>query len=220
MKVDIWSDIRCPFCYIGKKKFEKALEKFPHRDKVEVEWHSFQLDPGLKTQPDLDSVDYLAQVKGMPRDQVVQMHEHVNAAAKEVGLVFDFDRSIVANSFNAHRLIQLAKSQGLGDHAKEHLFRAHFTEGRNIDDANELRKIGVAVGLDPKAVDDMLASNAYAEKVQEDETVARHIGIRGVPFFVLNNKHALSGAQPPEVFLEALTKVWAEGAAEGQSVEK
>jgi protein disulfide-isomerase len=115
MKVDIWSDIRCPFCYIGKRKFEKALERFPHSDKVEVVWHSFQLDPELKTQPGVHVYDYLARVKGITRDQAVRMHQHVKQSAREVGLEFNFDSAIVANSFNGHRLIQLAKSKGLGE---------------------------------------------------------------------------------------------------------
>lgn len=210
MRVDIWSDVRCPFCYIGKRKFEKALETFAYKDEVEVVWHSFQLDPELKTQPGLDSVDYLAQIKSMPREQVLQMHEHVLKAAREVGLEFDLDSTVVANSFHAHRLIQLAKSEGLADEAEEHLFRAHFSDGKNIDDKETLREIGKAIGLDDKLVDEVLASDRFADKVREDELMARHIGIRGVPFFIFNNRYAVSGAQAPEAFLQTLEKAWKE----------
>src|SRR5690349_7266418 len=195
MKVDIWSDIRCPFCYIGKRKFEKALERFPHSDKVEVVWHSFQLDPELKTQPGVHVYDYLARVKGITRDQAVRMHQHVKQSAREVGLEFNFDSAIVANSFNGHRLIQLAKSKGLGDAAEEQLFKAHFIEGKNIDDIATLKEIGTAVGLSPDELSELLASDQYSAEVREDEMKAHAIGIRGVPFFILNDKYAVSGAQ-------------------------
>lgn len=208
MKVDIWSDIRCPFCYIGKRKFEKALERFPHSDKVEVVWHSFQLDPELKTQPGVHVYDYLARVKGITRDQAVRMHQHVKQSAREVGLEFNFDSAIVANSFNGHRLIQLAKSKGLGDAAEEQLFKAHFIEGKNIDDIATLKEIGTAVGLSPDELSELLASDQYSAEVREDEMKAHAIGIRGVPFFILNDKYAVSGAQAPELFLQALNGAW------------
>lgn len=208
MKVDIWSDIRCPFCYIGKRKFEMALEKFPHKEDIEVVWHSFQLDPTLKTQPDLHTYDYLAEIKGKSREETVEMHDHVRGIASDVGLNFDFDKTVVANSFNGHRLIQLAKSRNLGSEAEEHLFRAHFTEGRNIDDRDTLFDIGVAIGLPADEVADVLDSDRFAEAVKADEMQARSIGIRGVPFFVLNGKFAVSGAQSPELFYQALQNAW------------
>lgn len=210
MRVDIWSDIRCPFCYIGKKKFEIALERFTHKEQVEVVWHSFQLDPGLKTDPGVHTYDYLARIKGMPREQVIEMHDYVTQAAHEVGLTFDFEKVVVANSFDGHRLIQLAKSSGLADAAEEHLFRAHFTEGKNIDDKATLREIGISIGLDETSVDEVLSSDKFADKVQEDEMMARHIGIRGVPFFIFNNRYTVSGAQPAEAFLQTMEKTWNE----------
>lgn len=208
MKVDIWSDIRCPFCYIGKKKFEKALERFTHKEKVEVIWHSFQLDPGLKTQRGVHVYDYLARVKGISRDQAVRMHQHVKQSAREVGLEFNFDNAVVANSLNGHRLIQLAKSKGLGDVAEEALFRAHFIDGKNIDDRVSLREIGLAIGLHFDELDQLLASDQFAMEVHEDEKRAQSIGIRGVPFFILDDKYAVSGAQAPELFLQALESAW------------
>lgn len=208
MKINIWSDIRCPFCYIGKRKFEMALEKFQNKDEVEVIWHSFQLDPTLKTQPGLHAYDYLAEIKGKSREQTVEMHDHVKRVAKEVGLDFDFDRAVVANSFNGHRLIQLAKSKNLGSAAEEQLFKAHFTDGRNIDDRDTLLEIGVAIGIPANEVGDVLDSDRFSEEVKADERLARSIGIRSVPFFVLNDKFAVSGAQPPELFYQALQNAW------------
>ncbi len=210
MKINIWSDVRCPFCYIGKRKFERALERFPHKEQVEVVWRSFQLDPGLKTDPDLHAYDYLAKVKGLHRDQVVQMHDHVKKAAADVGLEFDFDHAIVANSFNAHRLIQFAKEQGMGNEAEEKLFKAHFTEGKNIDDRQTLVELGSELGLDGRQIELMLDSDMYSKSVEEDEAMARSIGIRGVPFFIINDAVAVSGAQSPALFLQALEKAWEE----------
>ena len=210
MKVNIWSDIRCPFCYIGMRKFEKALERFPHKEKVEVVWRSFQLDTGLRTSMGLHSYDYLAKVKGMERERVVQMHDHVVNVAAEEGLDFNFEHLIVANSYNAHRLIQLAKVHGLGNEAEEKLFRSHFTEGKNIDDRETLLTIGIELGINEREVGEMLASDKYGDRVKEDERLAKSIGIRGVPFFIMNETLAVSGAQSSDVFLQALEKAWIE----------
>lgn len=210
MKVDIWSDIRCPFCYIGKRKFEMALEKFPHKDEIEVIWHSFELDPDFKTQPDKNQYEALAEAKGISLAQSKQMHEYVTQTAAEVGLEYNFDKAIVANSFNAHRLIHLAKASGKADAMKERILKAYFTEGANIDDAETLVKLGVEVSLKKEDIKQMLASDKYADDVREDEDAAQHIGIRGVPFFVLNEKYGISGAQQPETFLKALEQAWGE----------
>src|SRR5688572_12197537 len=142
MKVDIWSDIRCPFCYIGKRKFEMALEQFPHKDKIEVVWRSFELDPNIKTDTSINYLEYLAQKKGISVPEVQQMLQHIVDAAKEVGLHFDSAKIVIANSFNAHRLIHLAKTKGFGNEAKEQLLKAFFIEGRNIDDDQTLTEIG------------------------------------------------------------------------------
>ncbi|HEU5148072.1 MAG TPA: DsbA family oxidoreductase [Chryseosolibacter sp.] len=210
MKIDIWSDVRCPFCYIGKRKFERALEKFEHRAKVQVVWHSFQLDPQLKTQTEVHAYDYLAKVKGITYEQAVEMHERVIDIGAEVDINFAFDRVIVANSFNAHRLIQLAKVKDVADAAEEALFKAHFVEGKNIDDQEVLVHIGEELSIPVDEVRTMLLSEDFAAEVQKDESLARSIGIRGVPFFILMDKYAVSGAQAPETFLQALTKVWNE----------
>ncbi len=210
MKVDIWSDVRCPFCYIGKRKFEAALSRFPQKDKVSVVWHSFELDPAMETDTAVDAYTYLAERKGQSRDWSVQMHGQVAQTAKAVGLDYNFDKAVVANSFHAHRLIQLAKTKGLGDAAEEALFKAYFTGGKNIDDKEVLVEIGTGIGLPVQEITGMLASDAYTKEVREDEAMADNIGITGVPFFVLNNKYGISGAQDPGTFLSGLQQAWAE----------
>lgn len=220
MKVSIWSDIRCPFCYIGKRKFEMALERFAGKDKVEVIWRSFQLDPNLKTEAAINAVEHIAAIKGISKKDAEEMHQHVTRVAKEVGLHFDFEKAVVANSFNAHRLIQFAKTKGLGNEAEEALFKAHFTEGKNIDDEEILVQTAGAIGLDQKEVKDMLASDAFAKAVEEDEREAHAIGVRGVPFFVFNDKYAVSGAQSPDTFLRALQQSWQEFEAEHKALPK
>lgn len=216
MKVDIWSDVRCPFCYIGKRKFEKALEKFPHKNEIEVNWHSFELDPALETDPSVNAVEHIAEIKGISKEQAQGMHRHVTQVAKEIGLDFDFEKNVVANSFNAHRLIQLAKTKSLANEAEEALFKAHFTEGKNIDDKETLIQTGISIGLDENEVKEIFSFDVFAEEVKRDEMQAQTFGIRGVPFFILDNKYAVSGAQSPDVFYQALSQAWTEFEKEKQ----
>jgi predicted DsbA family dithiol-disulfide isomerase len=214
MKVNIWSDIRCPFCYIGKKKFELALEKFQHQGKIEVNWRSFELDANLVTDTSRSMYDYIADIKGISLEQASQMHHQVTQAADSVGLTFDFDKAVLANSFNAHRLIQFAKTKDLGNEAEELLFKAHLTEGKNIDDRQILLAIGLELGLSEEELKDVIFNaNAYAKEVKLDQQQAQAIGVRGVPFFVFNDKYAVSGAQSPDTFLEVLEKSWEEYAS-------
>lgn len=208
MKVDIWSDVRCPFCYIGKRKFETALADFEHKGEIEVEWHSFELDPNATTVLDKTSEEYLAERYGKSKEWAAETHKNVADAAAAVGLTFNFDQAIVANSFDAHRLIQLAKTKGLGDAIEEAMFKAHFTDGKNIDNHEALTEIGVSIGLDATEINEMLNSDQFADEVRYDEKTAETIGVRGVPFFVFNEKLAVSGAQPPETFLGALNQAW------------
>lgn len=219
MKINIWSDIRCPFCFIGKRKFEAALEKFPYKEKVEVIWRSFELDPMLKTRTDITMYEFLADLKGMAPEQAEQMHHQVTQIAEEVGLEFNMEVAVVANSFDAHRLIQLAKSKGLGAEAEEELFKAHFTEGKNIDDKETLTQLGVSIGLKEEEVSAMLSSQTYAEDVRKDESMAQAIGVRGVPFFGFDDKYAVSGAQSTETFLQTLEKSWEEFEGNGENKE-
>ncbi len=210
MKVDIWSDIRCPFCYIGKRRFEEALSRFEHKDQIEVVWHSFELDPSMKTQPDKNPLEYLAEIKGQTLQWSEQMHDQLTGTAAKVGLTFNFSDCVVANSFDAHRFIQFAKTKNLGDQAKERLLKAYFTEGINIADREALLKMGIEIGLAKEEVTHVLETDAFAENVRSDEATAQRLGIRGVPFFVVDQQYGVSGAQMPETFLEALQHAWTE----------
>lgn len=210
MKVEIWSDVMCPFCYIGKRKFEDALSRFPDKDNIEVVWKSFELNPAMVTDPHKSVTQYLAENKGWTLEYTQQVQTHVVNMAKEVGLHYDFDKAVVANSFDAHRLIQLAKTKGKGDAAEERLFKAYFTEGKNTADHAVLLQLGTEIGLDAEDVKTMLAGDAYGDAVHRDEYEARQIGVRGVPYFVFNDKYSVSGAQPAETFLGALTQAYSE----------
>ena len=210
MKVEIWSDIMCPFCYIGKRRFETALQQFPGKEDIEIVWKSFQLNPSIKTEAGKNINEYLADIKGWTIDYAKQMNAHVTNMAKEVGLHYDFDKAIVANSFDAHRLVQLAKANRKGDEMEERLFKAYFTEGKNTADHATLIQLGTEIGLDPATIKKVLASNEYADKVEQDIYEAQQIGVRGVPYFVLNDRYAVSGAQATETFLGALNKAWGE----------
>jgi len=210
MKVEIWSDVMCPFCYIGKRRFEKALEQFPGKDDIEVTWKSFQLNPAMKTEPGKNINQYLSGIKGWSIAEAKRANEYVTQMAKEVGLDFDFDRAVVANSFDAHRVAHLAKANGKGDAMEEQLFRAYFTEGKNIADHNTLVQLAVSIGIGEDAVQNTLKSDEYADAVESDIYEAHQIGVRGVPYFVLNDRYAVSGAQATETFLGALDKAWGE----------
>ena len=206
MKVEVWSDIMCPFCYIGKRNWEEALNQFADKDRIETEWFSFQLDPTIPASSEKKQTvyHYLADRKGMTYEQSVQMHEGVIQMAKNVGLTYNFDKAIVANSFNAHKLIQLSKTKGLGDKLEERLFLAYFTEGKDLGNPETLIELGKEIGLDEEEITSAIESDDYAYKVQQDIQEAQNIGVSGVPFFVFNRKYGVSGAQPPEVFLKTL----------------
>ncbi|GAA2087087.1 DsbA family oxidoreductase [Brevibacterium salitolerans] len=208
MNIDIWSDIACPWCYIGKRRFEKALAAFPHRDEVTVAWHSFQLDPSLPAHYDGTEAQYLSTRKGMPEEQVRQMFAHVREQAAGEGLDYDFDSLVVANSVRGHQLLHLAKEQGLAGEVKEALLSAHFEHGTDIGDTEALVRIGVRAGLDEQAVRDELASGSRIRAVEADIDEAAALGIRSVPTFVLDMTFAVSGAQPVEVFTAALDRAW------------
>ena len=210
MKVEIWSDVVCPFCYIGKCKFEKALEGFDAKEKVEIVWRSFQLDPDMKYVPGQSVHEYLGKRKGGSAAEGKRMNDAMTAMAKEVGLEYDFDRAIITNTMDAHRLIHLAKEHGMQGQMKERLFKAYYTEGENVGDMDTLVQLGVEVGLPADEIRSILQSDTYKQEVKMDQALAAQVGARGVPFFVFNDKYALSGAQPPEVFAQVLDKVWEE----------
>jgi predicted DsbA family dithiol-disulfide isomerase len=209
--VEIWSDIGCPWCFIGKRRFETALSRFEHAAEVQVRWRSYQLDPSLPEHYDGTEVDYLSTVKGLDPAQVAGMLEHVTAQALGEGLEYRFGDLVVANTFTAHRLIHLARSSG-GEAAaaavKEALLSAHFEQGLDIGSADVLAEIGSRAGLDPAVVRSALAGTDYADAVEQDIAEARALGVSGVPFFVLDRKYGISGAQPAEVFEQALTQAW------------
>lgn len=203
MKITIWSDIRCPFCYIAKRRLENAISKFEHKKEVIIEWKSYQLDPKLKTNPNIQTIDYYIK-KGGNKQQINDLFQYATDMAKEEGIEFKLDDIIVANSFNGHKLIHIAKRNNKQNEAKELLLKAYFADGKNIDDTKTLIEIGVKLGFNAEELKSDLQHEAYANKVQEDQKTANDLGVRGVPFFVFNDRHALSGAQPESTFLEIL----------------
>lgn len=220
MKVEIWSDIMCPFCYIGKRHYEAAIAKFADSANIEVVWHSYQLDPSLpKPASKLNVYEYLAERKGMSVEQSKAMHQNVVQMATNAGLNYNFDKAVVANSFDAHRLIQFAKTKGLGDEAEERLFKAYFIEGKDMSDANTLITLGKEIGLNEEEVKQIVNSTAYTQEVKNDIEEAYQIGVQGVPFFVFDRKYAVSGAQPTEAFIQTLEKSFGEWRKQNSSVK-
>jgi predicted DsbA family dithiol-disulfide isomerase len=210
MKIEIWSDVVCPWCYIGKRRFETALAHFAQRDQVQVVWRSFELDPRAPRRSPGTVNDMLARKLGGSVAQAAAMHAHVTALAAREGLDYQFDRAQHGNTFDAHRLIHLAAAHGLQAQAKERLLRAYFTDGLAIGDLDTLVAIGAELGLPADDVRAMLEGDAYADAVRADERRAAALGISGVPFYVIDEWYGVSGAQDPSVFLGALEQAWAE----------
>ncbi len=212
MRIDIWSDIVCPFCYIGKRRLEAALERFEHRDQVEVHWHSFELDPNAPVGAQESTVEHVAGKYGIPLQQARANNAGLAAQAATVGLQFNWEDALTANTFDAHRLVHLAatKSPEMADELEERLMRAFFTEGFAVDDRDVLLDIASDAGLNTEEAEAVLDSDRFADDVRADQATARNIGISGVPFFVFAEKYAVSGAQPLEVFENALATAWAE----------
>jgi protein disulfide-isomerase len=208
MKVEVWSDIMCPFCYIGKRNYEAALKEFGGRVNVEIIWKSFQLDPEIPeySGKKVNVYDYLAERKGISREQSEKMHQHVIQLAKNAGLEYNFGKAVVANSFKAHRVIQLAKTKGLGNKAEERLFHAYFTEGRDFGSPEVLTELGRDIGLTQAEVSEALTNQDYAARVEQDIQEGQDLGLNGVPFFVFNRQYAVAGAQAPRVILQTLEK--------------
>ena len=209
-KVEIWSDVMCPFCYIGKRKFEAALAQFPGRDNVEIVWKSFQLQSDMKTDPSKNSIQHLAESKGWTMEYTRQAVANVVNMAKEVGLNYDFDKAVVANSFDAHRLSHYANSLGKGDAIEEAVFKAYFIDGKNTADYDVLTALAVGIGLNEASVREVLQTNRFSDEVRKDIYESTQIGVTGVPFFLFNDKYTVSGAQDSKVFLQTLTKAYSE----------
>ena len=211
LKVQIWSDIMCPFCYIGKRRIEEALTLFEHKEAVEIEWKSFQLDASFIPSPEDNIIEHLAEKYRKDTEWAQTMVDNMTQNAKTAGLDFHFEKAVLANSHNAHRLLHLAKKQHLANELKELLFKAYLTDGKDLNNLNTLAELGIEVGLEAETVAQVLHSNAYANEVKQDIQEANTIGVQGVPFFVFDNKYAVSGAQPATTFLQTLEKVWQEG---------
>lgn len=210
MHVEIWSDVMCPFCYIGKRKFEIALSQFPEKESIHIVWRSFQLSPDMKTDPTKNINQFLAEHKGINLEEAKQMNDYVTNMASEVGLIYHFENAIVANSFNAHRFTHFAKAYGKQNEAEEKLFHAYFTDGKNTDDIQTLMQLCKEIELDAATLEKELESGMYVDEVRTDLAEANQLGIRGVPFFLFNRKLAISGAQDPDIFLKAMTKAFNE----------
>ena len=204
--IEIWSDIICPFCYIGKRKFEEAVKQLPSDYQLSISWKSFQLAPKMVTDTSISIDQYLAKHKGFSLEKAKEMNTYVTEMAKAEGLTFNFDKAIVANTFLAHQLLHFAKKQGKQNEAKELLLQAYFTEGKNVDAISTLIEIATQLDFNVDEVIQALKSNQYANEVEHDIFEAQQIGVRGVPFFVVNRTHAISGAQPVEVFLETINQ--------------
>jgi predicted DsbA family dithiol-disulfide isomerase len=207
IKIDIWSDIVCPFCFIGKKKLEQAIAKLNLQDQVEMEWHSFQLDPDFPKGEAIPSSEYLAKRKNFPLEQINAIEQQLTANAKNYGIDFHFEKALSFNTLEVHRLWQWSKSFGKSSELKEALMLAYFTNGIDLSKEENVLKVVENCGLNPSEAKEILQSNRFSNEVDEDIYHASQIGVRGVPFFVINNQFAISGAQEDSVFENALKKV-------------
>ncbi len=219
MKIEIWSDVMCPFCYIGKRRFERSLSNSSLNDQVEVEWKSYQLNPSMETDPTRTINDYLAEHRGVTLTQAEAMNTQVTAMAAEEGLEYNLANAKVANSFKAHILAHYAKQFGKMDEVEELLFRNYFTDNKNIDDIEVLKAIAIEAELDVNGFIAKLVSGELDDEVKMDMHEARQIGVKGVPFFVYDRKYGVSGAQPLELFEQTLTKAFEEWQQSGGTIE-
>lgn len=209
LRVDVWSDVVCPWCYIGKRRLEGALGRFEHAGEVEIHWHSFQLDPSHARGRRMPVYDMLAAKTGAPAARVKAMTRQVTELAAAEGLEYHLERAVAVNTVDAHRLNHLAEARGLGAAMHERLLRAHLCEGETVDDRDTLARLGAEVGVPEEEVREMLAGDGYLDAVAADGRDARRYGAGGVPYFVLNRAYAVSGAQSADTFLSALRTAYA-----------
>lgn len=207
MKIEVWSDFVCPYCYIGKRRLEVALEKFEGKENVELVFKSFELDPYAKKKYDENIYELIAKKYGISLEESKAVNKQIIEQAKELGLNYNFDDLKYTNTFDAHRISQYAKEEGKMNQLAERILKGYFIESLDISNHDVLLGLAKEVGLDSKKVSEVLNSDKYSEYVRNDESAAAKIGVRGVPYFVINDKYAVSGAQPPEVFLEVLEKI-------------
>jgi predicted DsbA family dithiol-disulfide isomerase len=210
LTVEIWSDIVCPWCYLGKRRFEAALEAFEHRDDVTVMWRSFELDPEAPVNPEGTATERLAAKYGMSLERAAALHTEMTERAAAERLEYRFDIAKGGNTFDAHRMIHLAATYGHQAAAQERLMRAYFTEGEPISDRETLVRLVAELGVDELQAREALELDRFSDDVRSDEQLAGRLGIQGVPFFVLDRRYGISGAQPPEVLLQALERAWDE----------
>ena len=210
MKITIWSDFVCPFCFIGESHLKKALENFEHAEEVKIEYKSFLLMPDAEYVPGQDYAQTLSNMKGMPLEQAKTMLKQVMEMAKKSGVEINFDKAKLTSTYDAHRVLQYAKEQGKGNEFFNCLYAAHFTEGEVLSDTETIVRLAEEVGLDGGEVRKIMESKEHIEKVTQDITESRSIGVQGVPFFVFDSKYAVSGAQPVQMFNQVLDKVWEE----------
>ena len=210
MKVEIWSDVVCPWCYVGKRQFEDALSRFDHAEQVDVVWRSFELDPASPATVGLSMSRILERKYGMTPEQAEAANRRMTALAADVGLEYHLDQVQAGNTFDAHRLVHLAGRHGLADAMKERLFGAYFTEGLPVGDRTTLAGLAIEVGLDAGEVAAVLDGADFGDEVRGDEARAAELGVSGVPFFVIDEAYGISGAQPADVLLGAMERVWSE----------
>lgn len=209
MELEIWSDIACPWCYIGKRRFEAALRQFEHADQLTITWRSFELDPSAPAERAGDLAEHLARKYGMPVEQARESQRGLTATAAAEGLQFRFDHARSGNTFDGHRLIHLAAEHGLQGAMKERLLRAYFTEGRLISEPATLMAAGAEIGLPHEEIQELLGTDRFADEVRADEHAAAELGISGVPTFIVDRRVGVTGAQPPEQILAMLREGWA-----------
>jgi predicted DsbA family dithiol-disulfide isomerase len=205
MKIEIWSDIVCPFCYLGKKKLERAIIKLNLKTYPEIVWHSFQLDPSFPRNTSIPSLQYLSEKKRIPIEQVHGMHKYLADQVNQYGIDFQFDKALTFNTFDAHRLWQWSKELNKSKELKEALFLAYFTEGRDLSRHENLLNVAVNSGLNRDEAEKILNSDSYEQELEEDKYQASQLGIRGVPYFLINEKADISGAQDDKVFEHVLS---------------
>ncbi len=212
MRIDVWSDIACPWCYVGKRRLERALKDFPHADDVKVVWHAFELDPAAphERDPAVSHTERIAKKYGISAEQARRNSERLRDVARGEGLAFDFEHIRSGNMFDAHRLVHLGHARGVQDAVKERFLRAYLEEGALMSDHATLVRLATEAGLNAGEAADVLASDQFAEAVRADEAEAHELGISGVPCFVLDGRFAVSGAQSPQILLSALHQAWSE----------
>ncbi len=205
MKIEIWSDIMCPFCYMGKKQLDKAIERLPYRDQIEIVWRSFELNPDIAYIPGKSVTQYLSEIKNMPIEDVQRMQEKLVLQGKELDIDFNFDQAPISNSHYAHKLIHIAQKQGKAHDVKEELFRRYFSEGANIEDLSVLNDIAAKMGVDLSEWNqNPYTSGELEEEVKRDIYEAHQVGARGVPFFVFNEAYSLSGAHGADTLYKVI----------------